>query len=171
MDNYGDAAGFIDYHEKRGRVIPASWKANSNAVIEQALIVASEWVDRKFANLFIGYKSGGYQQAREWPRKAAYSTNTIPNYVFGDAEIPAEMSSATYEVAFRQATKPGVLSLDYTPNKYKTVRVDGAVSIEYANINTVSEIQMQIADLDAILAPLFDLCGPTSGYSGSSQRT
>ena len=167
MVSYGTEAGFIEYHEARGREVPATWIDE----IEPALLVASEWLDGTYGSFFVGQKTGGYLQDREWPRMAAV-TNTEPPYVFADDEIPNDVVKATYEAAYRHLQSPGSLLRDYTPMKYKKAAVDGAVSVEYAAFNFASDTQTQIPIIDRLLSSLFD---PTSGadlssYSGSSVR-
>lgn len=165
---YGDAAGFVAYHEARGRSLPATWDDDS---INAALLAASEWIDNIYGSSFIGYKSGGFLQAREWPRKSAVVECSIPAYLFGEAEIPDRVENATYEAAYRQMVTPGSLQVDYTPGKYKKVSIDGALSVEYAQID-VGDIQVQIAAVDSLLWPLLDKDSPimSSSLSGGAGR-
>lgn len=163
---YGSAAGFISYHENRGRTIPAHW---TNSVIEAALLLASEWVDRRYGNLFEGFKTGGYTQEREWPRTAAY-TNNFPIYVFADDEMPDAVAHAAYEAAFRECTTEGTLNVDFTPSKYKSVSVDGAVSVDYNDTISNSDLQIKIEVVDHLMQPLLKYDYIRGGLSGSSGR-
>lgn len=167
--NYGTDAGFIEYHEDRGREIPALWTADSNAVILAALLIASEWIDNIYGNSFVGFKTGGYDQEREWPRTSAVS-NSYPSKVFATDEIPTRVIQAAYEAAYRQATTPGSLQVDYTPGKYKRVSVDGAISVEYAQFSSATDIQTQIGIIDSLLWPLLVVSATASSLSGSSGR-
>lgn len=152
MSHYGTTAEFAEYIETRGKEIPATADDES---IEAALIVASEWLDSVYGANFSGYKTDGYSQEREWPRSAAYS-NTFPVYSFSTSEIPDRVVKAAYEAAFRQLSSPGSLQLDYSPNKYKSVSIDGALSVDYANFTSSSDIQAQFPVIDQLLAPLFN---------------
>jgi len=159
MDHYGSYEGFIEYHEARGREIPDTW---DNDFIEAALLVATEWLDGVYGPSLSGEKVGGFTQTLEWPRLNAF-TNTCPIYIFPQDEIPVRVINATYEAAFRQGTSPGSLSVDYTPGKYKSVTVEGAISVDYAQFSSSSDIQVQIGIIDRLMYPL--LTGTGSGFS------
>lgn len=163
---YGSKDGFVEYHEARGRVIPFAWDDDS---INASLLVASEWIDNMFGSQFSGQKTGGYTQEREWPRQGA-SAFVNPVHNFANTDIPDEVVKATYEAAWRDASKPGSLQVDFTPGKYKSVTVEGAISVDYKLFDNASEVQTQIAIIGSLLAPL--LCGPGtfSGLSGGSDR-
>lgn len=166
---YGSRAGFIEYHEARAREIPATW---DNQFIDASLLVASEWIDNIYGSQFSGQKTGGFAQVREWPRLSAYATVPPSPYLFDDDAIPDRVISATYEAAWRQATTPGSLQVDYTPGKYRSVSVDGAVSVDYALFLQASDVQTQIGIIDSLLWPLLN--GPNGGMStlsGGTNRT
>lgn len=163
---YGSAAEFQTYHIARGRTIPESW---DDALIEAALLVASEWLDDKYGDRFYGFPTDGYTQARQWPRTLAY-TNTYPVYVFDPAEIPSEVVEAAYEVAWREANDQGCLSVDFTPSKYNSVSVDGAVYVNYDSSLNAQDVQKQIEPVERILKDLFDPRKHSSGLSGGSSR-
>lgn len=160
--NYGNKDEFITYHTSRGREIPGTW---DDARINSSLLVASEWIDGIYGPYFSGQKTGGYTQEREWPRTSAV-TNTWPQYVFGNSDIPTAVINATYEAAWRQASSEGSLEVDYTPGKYKSVSIDGALSVDFVLPSGVSEIQIQIAAVDRLLWPLF--CKKYAGQSSLS---
>lgn len=179
---YGDATGFDDYFTARGKDIPGTWTTQD---IEAGLLVASEWIDGIYGSSFVGYKTGGFTQEREWPRTNATVVENVklytfdrssymdgPAYTFGTNEIPDRVKNATYEAAFRHLTTPWSLETDYTPGKYKSVSIDGALSVEYNQINSYTEVQLQIAAVDRLLWPLLEtsIGGGTSGLSGGSFR-
>jgi len=168
MTAYGNASLFKMYHQVRSREISDSW---SDELIEGALLVASEWLDNKYGELFYGQQTGGYLQERQWPRESAY-TNTLPSYVFASNEIPTKVTYAAFEAAYRELSEAGSLQVDYTPSEFKSVKVDGAVAIEYAGINQASEIQKQIMIVEQLLTPLLDTrkAGANSMLSGSTTR-
>jgi hypothetical protein len=165
---YGNAADFLDYHTSRGRDIPGTW---DNDYIESALLVASEWLDAQYANSWIGTPTAGFEQVRQWPRTDATITKA-PEYTFPDNAIPERVINATYEAAFRQATNQGSLTVDFSPLKYKSARVEGAVAVEYnLLLNNSTESQIQITTVQNLMSPLL-----TSGavnhasFSGEAVR-
>lgn len=169
---YGTATGFVEYHEARDREIDGTW---DDDVINSALLVASEWIDSVYGPSFVGKKTDGFLQEREWPRINAvvHSSGHWPDYyTFPDTEVPERVENATYEAAFRQLTTPGSLQVDYTPAKYKSVSIEGAISVDYAPFTQSSEIQIQIAAIDTLLWPLLDQSssGNMSGLSGPVSR-
>lgn len=168
MAKYADAtvSGFTDYWDERGIEIPGAWDEPS---IEAALLVASEWIDGTYGSLFSGYKTGGYSQDREWPRTGAM-TNTQPTHSFPNDVVPVEVIQAVYEAAYRHRNNPGSLLIDYTPNKYKRVSIDGALSVEWNGFNFASDIQSTFPRIDRLLSILFDTSGNFSAYSGDAPR-
>lgn len=169
MGFYGNVDDFETYHESRGRVIPVDW---DDDYIESALLVASEWLDGQYGNVWSGYPTGGYTQERLWPRTSAV-TNTYPEYIFEDDQIPDNVIKATYEAAFREATTQGSLQKDFTPNKYTSVSVDGAISVDYnTSIIQASDTQIQIPVIERLMQPLLNNSaqGSFSFYSGGASR-
>lgn len=171
MAKYATATveGFTAYHEERGRELPGTW---DDAYINAALLIASEWIDNTYGPSFIGQKFGGFLQDREWPRLGAVIDDAKYAYVFPTDEIPEQVISAVYEAAWRQALTPGSLIVDYTPGKYKSVNVQGAISVEYAQFSSASAIQTTYPIIDQLLYWLIDGSsdGAMSSYSGAIAR-
>lgn len=166
---YGNAADFITYHESRGRTVPGTWDTDK---IEAALLVASEWLDDRYDLLWTGYAVDGYDQERKWPRTVAV-TNTFPQVTIPDDVIPERVEHATYEAAFREATTTGALNVDFTQQKYKSVRVDGAIGVEYnLNVSQSSDAQLDIPVIERLMLPLLDPegQGTFSPLSGKGER-
>lgn len=161
-DFYGTATGYKAYHLARGRIA-----IEDDDEIEVALLIASEWIDGCYLSSFNGYKVGQRDQIREWPRTGAYD---IYGYPVSYESVPREVENATYEAAQRQLQSPGSLLKDYTPNQYKRVAVDGAISVDYAAFASSSDIQTQFAIIDQILAPLIMTDGNVSNLSGRAVR-
>lgn len=165
---YGNAADFREYHISRGKDLPVDWL--DDELVDAALLVSSEWIDGIYGSQFSGYKTGGFEQEREWPRSSAWADN-YPIHVFGTTDIPTRVVQATYEAAFRQLTTPGSLMVDYKPGKYKSVQIDGALSVEYNQFNSAYDIQVQIGAIDTLLWPLLTATGSkSSGLSGPVNR-
>lgn len=169
MTGYGNATDFKSYHTERGKTIPSSW---TDDLITKALLLVSEWLDNRYSSLWIGYKTDGWTQEREWPREAAIS-QTYPSYFFADDEIPAQVVNATYEATFREMTVSGSLEVDFTPNKYKNVSISGALSVEYSSVLTqAGDVQLEIPIIQSLMKPLIDplSSGDTSSLSGKVVR-
>jgi hypothetical protein len=162
MSFYGTAAGFRVYHEARGRDVSGALFVDDDDV-EASLLVAAEWLDGKYGSLFSGLKVGAREQVREWPRNGSIDRY---GYAIAADVAPVEVINATYEAAYKDRITPGSLSVDWTPGKYKRVSIDGAVSVEYMQFNSVFDLQTRIAMVDQILAPI--LTGSLGGYSGLS---
>jgi len=159
-------AGFDTYFEARGVERPASV---TDDIVTAALLVASEWIDGIYGPSFIGYKTGGFLQSREWPRTLAV-VDTFPYFAFEIDQIPEHVIHAVYEAAWRHASNPGSLLVDYTPGKYKSVSIDGAVSVEYASFNYASETQTTFPRIDQLLWSLLGGGQSVSRYSSAAQR-
>lgn len=142
---YGTAADYTTYHTARGRDV----SGQATADIEQALLIASEWLDGTF--VWPGRKFGlRGTQTREWPRYDVYDrAGDLVDYT----TVPVEVQNAAYEVAYRWLADNTVLSPDHTPEKYKRVSIDGALSVEYRGLDA-HQVQKKFPILAVVLAPL-----------------
>lgn len=169
-DFYGTVAGYKTYHNARGRSLVIADQDDNE--IQAALLVASEWIDARYRSVWISTgttKVGMRAQIREWPR---YAFVDAYGYAVPSDSVPIEVENATYEVALREVNVPGSLSQDYTPPKYKSASVDGAVSVTYNTGVDASDLQVEIPVIDGILAPLlgFEGAGNLSAMSGRVVR-
>lgn len=167
-DFYGTAAGYEAYLLARNYPPTDA----TDAEIEAALLVASEWLDARYGPMLAAgctNKTGGRAQVREWPRAGFVD---VYGYAIGQTEIPREVEHATYEATLRQLANPGSLSVDYTPSKYKRAAVDGAVSVEYAGYSSAYDLQTSIPIIDGIMYPLISsqTGANLSGLSGKAVR-
>jgi len=162
-DFYGTATGFQTYHLARGRDVAAYATNNVNV----ALLVASEWLDGSFGYRWPGYKVGDRaQQTRDWPRSWVQDREGYPV----SAEfVPTEIENATYEAALRHLQDETVLQVDFTPNRYKRVSIEGSVSAEYLSLSA-QEVQKQFPIIGQILAPLLEGNGGVSSISSGVVR-
>jgi len=89
------AVAFADtYHLDRGN---AGW-TGADAVKETALIRATDYIDKRFGNLFRGYRRAK-DQALEWPRLDAYDND---GFAFDGVDIiPRKLQQACAEYALR----------------------------------------------------------------------
>lgn len=163
-DNYGTVEGYRAYCIARNSL-------NSNEAddkIQSALLVASEWIDATYRASFPGLKVGLREQVREWPRTGAQD---VYGYAISEKSIPVEIENATYEAAHREIASTGSLSVDYTPSKYKTASVNGAVSVEYRQFDAALESQTKIIIIDQILQPILTgRLGTISSMVGQAVR-
>ncbi len=162
--NYGTVDGYRVYCIARN-----SLNSNeSDDKILAALLVASEWIDASYRNSFPGLKVGLREQEREWPRTGA---TDIYGYAISENSVPTEVENATYEATHREIENRGSLSIDYTPAKYKSASVQGAVSVEYRQFDSAMETQTRINVVDQMLSPvLTGYGGKLSGMVGQSLR-
>lgn len=158
MDYYGTATGFTDYHTARGRDV----SAYTAPQIEIALLVASEWLDGAFRDRWPGFRYEGRTQTRDWPRSWVADT---AGYPIEANVVPVEIENATYEMALRHLQDDTALLVDHTPNKYRRVGIDGAVSVEYAALDAHSA-QKQFPVLGHILGRLLAANGGSMLSSG-----
>lgn len=148
MSFYGTVLGADQYHQSRGSL---DWSGEVTPNKEAALLRASEYVDAKYRTAFMGYRTDGRSQAREWPRKEAYVFESWDWTLIPSDEIPDEIIRATYEAALREVTAPGSLTPDIVPGKtVKSASVDGAASVTYWS----DELRPIIEKIGMILAPL-----------------
>ena len=162
--SYGTPTGFLAYCSERGITPPSV----VTGAIQSALQVASEWLDNIYRPSFPGMKTGGRDQEREWPRAGA---TDIYGYAIPSDTVPNEITYATYEAALQDMNSPGSLSVDYTPPKYKRVSVHGAISVEYAQYDSLYDMQMRFAKVDMWLSVITASRGPTdTGHVGKAYR-
>ena len=135
--------------------------------IDAKMVVASEWLDARYTEMFPGLKVGMRAQVREWPRVGAYD---YYGYSIASNAVPVEIENATYEATLREGSEPGSLSKDWTPDKYKRVSIDGALSVEYSGFGSASEIQTQFMRITEILRPILTGQYSFSALSGATSR-
>lgn len=153
MTQYGSAQGFIGYHSDRGHDMSNPLLSDGDR-INEALLVASEWIDNIYGTAFVGYKTAGFTQDREWPRTNAYVATPPQYYNFDTAEIPVRVTNATYEAAYREVITPGSLMVDFSPVKYRSVAIYQAITVDYAQFSSAADVQKQFTIIGALLAPL-----------------
>ena len=157
---YGTETGFNTYHTMRGTDVTDA------TLVEEALLVASEYIDNAYRSSWPGYKTGEREQVRDWPRSEAYDAN-------GDwldsAVVPIEVENATYELALKHLSDSTALTKDYTPPKYTRARVEGATDVNYAMYGSASDVQTQFLQVAKILSNVVASSG-TSTLSGRATR-
>ncbi len=158
---YGDPNGFREYMMQRGRSLPAS--AADDDQVTAALVVASEWLDNKYRTSYSGYKYGLRTQIRDWPRYDAIDVDR--NYIDPNT-VPDEVQAAAYEATFLQLSNPGVFSPTYTPPKYTSARIEGAISVTFAQLDAYS-VQSSFTIIDQAISRVLGQ-GENGQYSALS---
>lgn len=156
MSAYGTDAAFQTYAAARGNTtVAAATEANRDA----ARLRASEFIDGRYGSAFPGYRSGGRDQVRQWPR--SFATDSEGWTIQGD-QVPEEVERATYEAAIRELATPGGLTPDVTLStrvKSTTEKVGPlSESVEYmSGTGGVSDLMPVLTILDDILGRLISV--------------
>jgi len=160
--NYVTIVEYEAYCEERGYS-----QTHPHATVLAKGLVASEWLDARYASQFPGLKTGGRNQEREWPRTGASDKE---GYAIDSTVVPKEIKYAAFEALRREVASPGTLAQDYTPSKYQSASVSGAVSVNYTNFNSVGEMQIQLQIVNDILSPILKSSGEGNILSGAAIR-
>lgn len=153
MQIYGSVAGADAYALSIGNT---TWGSLSPEAKQAALVRGSLYVDsyaKRYIDsdyrcwwTFIGAKTGGWAQEREWPR---HGITGLPDNV-----VPPQIEYAAYEAAIREASNPGSLSPDIDRTALvKSEKVD-VLQVTYAvsdNANGASLLPV-IPAIEALLA-------------------
>lgn len=162
---YGTNDEADEYHAARGNI---EWAAVETLEEKtSARLVASDYVDLVYGSQFGGTKVGLRNQERLSPRINWYDRD---GYIMPSTEDPRELRYAVYELALRHIQQPGILSPDFNPaDVILKARVEGAVSVEFADGGSNAAGQMVFTIVDNIIAPI--LTGDGAGFSALSGRT
>lgn len=167
-DSYASLDTASTYATSRGLTFAIS--GADEPLAEQALRRATVWIDSLFRGKFPGQRLNGFDQALEWPRISAFYQYPPYDSILS-SEVPTPVIQATIEAAVREKATPHSLSPDVTPGKIqKSVRVEGAVAVEYAvGSANVYDQRPFLTVISGILAPLLLSTGGTS-LSGRAER-
>lgn len=98
-------------------------------LVEAALRRATMYVDLRYVDKWIGYRTTGRVQALAWPRTI---NNRAYREFIGIDEIPREIIQATCEAAIRELASPNSLMPDYNPSERIVRERVGPIETEYA---------------------------------------
>lgn len=142
MAAYGTKEGFVQYATDHGYAFP---EGATDTQIAAAMLRGSLVIDR-YEPKFSGARTGGYDQARAWPR-----TGAVTNY--GQAipadDTPKPIIDASYEASFLELITPDSLSPVVTGNAVTKREKVGELEIEYAVSSSSSA-----ADVVAFATPV-----------------
>lgn len=156
--NYGTVSGLKAHADARG----ISYAGKTDDEITQALVRSSDYIDGAYRSAFPGYKTGGRDQEREWPR---YDVVDGRGFGIPSDEVPVEIERATYEGAIRELASPGSLAPDVAAGAPVVKREKvGPLETEYAVTGATR------ATFAAIEQALGGLLAMRSGYSGRVVR-
>lgn len=103
MAGYGTDDAFKAYAEAAGYVLPdGTTDAQISAARQRGALVIDRYEPR-----FSGKRTGGFAQERAWPRTGA---TTYYGEAIDVAIVPTPVETASYEAAFLELAKPGILS-------------------------------------------------------------
>jgi len=142
MAAYGTKEAFVQYATDHGYELP---QGATDAQIAAAMLRGSLVVDR-YEPKFSGMRTGGFDQARAWPRTGAVTCygQAIPS----DA-IPQPIIDASYEASFLELITPGSLSPIVTSISVTKREKVGELEVEYAVSSSSSS-----ADVVAAATPV-----------------
>ncbi|UXN64415.1 hypothetical protein N8E89_00555 [Phyllobacterium sp. A18/5-2] len=142
MAAYGTKEEFVRYATEHGYVFP---EGATDAQMAAAMLRGSLVIDR-YEPKFSGARTGGYDQARAWPR-----TGAVTNY--GQAipadDTPRPIIEASYEASFLELITPGSLSPVVMGNGVTKREKVGELEVEYAVSSSSS-----VADVVAFATPV-----------------
>jgi len=94
-NSYLSVADADTYHADHGN--STDWSGASEATKQEALRLATQYLDAKYGSRWRGTKSDG-DQALDWPRSYAYDDN---DYAYDADAIPQKLADAAAELALR----------------------------------------------------------------------
>lgn len=125
-ESYLTLAAFKAYCDARG----LDYSGKTDPQIEQALRIATAYLDNVYGPAFSGERLNGRDQALEWPRNGATDKAGAE---IDAASLPPEITSAAAEAAYRQLTVTGGLAPDAKPGSPVLKRIKaGSTELEYA---------------------------------------
>lgn len=144
-ESFCSVADATTYHADRGN---SAWALLTNAVMQQSLRKATEYMFQVYSLRWAGYRMTA-TQALDWPR--AYVPR-IPamtgNLYYADDAVPIEVVRACAELALKASA--GTLLADLTQQKI-SVTV-GPISTSYDKYSPQSK---RYSSIDAMLRPYF----------------
>lgn len=121
-ESYESVSNADTYHAARGR---ADWAGLAEAVKEQALRRATDYIDMRFGPRFRGDRLSA-EQALQWPRLSAYDNSGLS--YSGTRVIPPQLTRACSEYALVAARTLGELAANPPALNGTQLAAGGAVS-------------------------------------------
>lgn len=174
-NSYVSLTDFKSYADARG----LSYGAD-DALIEQALIRATNWIDATYRGRFPGVRTNGTAQALQWPRKAgsyqygvyvsdAWSTTVVDSdgAPIASNAVPVALINAECEAAVREIASPGGLAPDLDRGGDIRRIQAGSVAIEYSG---TAPATTTFTAIDNLLSSILTGGSQASGYTAMAVR-
>src|SRR3954464_8648987 len=159
-ETYGSVADFKSHALKNYAVTDTV----ADDAIENALRRSTRYIDGRYRNRFLGYRTSAYTQALECPREAVVLNwlpegagyadwlgyNAVAGQILANNAIPQMLKDAVAEAAIRELANPGSLTPDRTPARQVLQQTVGPITTVYANVAASRPI---VTVIDEILAP------------------
>jgi hypothetical protein len=154
-NSYCSVADADTYHATY--TLSAQWAAAAPAAKENALVLATQYLDARYGGRWLGYRAHGYgedsshEQALDWPRIGAYDADGWPH---DEDVLPVRLVQATCEVALRVLLGDDLLG---------TVTAPGGLRSESVTVGPVSESRSYVGSkpygylypkIEALVRPL-----------------
>lgn len=123
-DSYLSVADADTYHAAHGQ--PTAWENATDVEKEQALRLATQYLDSHYRRRWQGYRAS-QTQALMWPRSNVYRDY---GYVISSTTIPVELEHATAEAAMR--------SISETDGLMPDIDEPGSISREQVTVGEIS---------------------------------
>jgi|15BtaG_2_1085339.scaffolds.fasta_scaffold03962_6 hypothetical protein len=150
-DSYLSVADADTYHTKHGA--STDWSGASTATKEEALRIATQYLDVVYSRRWIGVRQVE-TQSLAWPR---WQVVDYDGFTIGDDEVPSQLEDATAELAVRHITETGGLLPDIaSPGTIQSERTGigrGAVTTSKTFVGGKSQIK-QFRKVELLLRDL-----------------
>jgi hypothetical protein len=106
--------------------LSSDWSGATQAAKENALVLATQYLDAKYGGRWVGYRANGYgddsagEQALDWPRVEAYSPE---GWAYDEDSLPTRLVQATCEAALRVILGDDLLGTVTSPGPVKSESV------------------------------------------------
>lgn len=126
----------------------------TTAILEQALINATQSVDLLFGSQYLSERSLNSTGALLWPRLAFYDKN---NVFITDTYIPVNLKSAVCEIALLSLNGVEIFPVDSTERNAHSIKIkigDLETQTDYAHTQGVPESYPGFRKIDLLLYPI-----------------
>lgn len=153
MAGYGTDQGLTDWLTAQGYAMPEG--TLDPAVLRQR---ASDYIDGMYEADLPGYRTGGIDQERAWPRTGATSRGQA---IATDA-IPVAWVNASYAAAWHEANNPGSLSVSATASgAVKRKKIEGLEKEFFEGSgNAAADATLRLSIVEGLVSPFLRLSNP-----------
>ncbi len=148
MAGYGSDEGFEAWLEQSGYAT-----STGDLTIAQLRQRGSDYVDALFEPRLPGYRAGGLDQERAWPRTGAEANGSaIPS-----STIPMAWINASYHAALHESANPGSLAVAVVASQQVKRKKLDVLETEYfgGSGDLVGDATVRLSAVDGLLSPFF----------------